>query len=190
MRVFAITILLLSAALLIACTGYFSGRETVNSNQANASANTLAENTNIDPNVNAELANANANIQNTPVKRPPPTPKEEPLTRTAPDDSVITAENNPEGDLVETRIFKNHDMLAKVERILTASRRGGSVRVFLKNGRVYEVPVARLKNVLNETPEEIIRTVGGETMATGSQPAAGKTPEPRPANTASTPQRQ
>jgi hypothetical protein len=189
-RIFAITILLLSAALLIACTGYFSGRDTANSGPANASANNLAENANIDPNGNAELANANANIQNIPVKRPPLAPKQEPLTRIAPDDSVITAENNPEGDLVETRVFKNHDMLAKVERVLTASRRGGRVRVFLKNGRVYEIPVARLKNVLNETPEEIIKTVGGETMATGSQPAAGKTPEPRPANTASTPQRQ
>ena len=190
MRVFLITILLLSAALLIACTGYFSGHDTANSNRENASANTLVESTNVDPNVNAELANANANIQNIPVKRPQPAPKEEPLTRTAPDDSVITAENNPEGDLVETRIFKNHDMLAKVERVLTASRRGGSVRVFLKNGRVYEIPVARLKNALNESPEEIIRTVGGETMANGSQPVPGKTPEPRPANTASTPQRQ
>ena len=190
MRVFAITILLLVTALLIACTGYFSGRETANSGSANEAVNSLAENANVDPNANAELANANANIQNIPVKRPPPTPKEEPLTRIAPDDSVITAENDPEGDLIETRVFRNHEMLAKVERVLTASRRGGSVRVFLKNGRVYEIPVARLKNALNESPEEIIRTVGGETMATGAQPAPGKTPEQRPANTASTPQRQ
>jgi hypothetical protein len=188
-RVFGITILLLFTALLIACTGYFSGGDTANSNQADTGANSLAGNANFDININAEMVNINANILNAPVKRPPSTPKQDPLTRVAPDDSIITAENNPEGDLVETRVFKNHDMLAKVERVLTASRRGGSIRVYLKNGRVYEIPVARLKNALNESPEEIIKTVGGETMATGS-PAAGKTPEQRPANTASTPQRQ
>jgi hypothetical protein len=169
MRFFTTTILLFFTAILFACGGYFSTPDNTNSNQANSIA---PENTNIDANANLDLSNTNSNIQNLPVKRPSPTPKTDPLTRSAPDDSVITAENDAEGDLVETRIFKNHEMLAKVERILTASRRDGSIRVFLKNGRVYEIPVSRLKNVLNESPEEIIKTVRGE--ATAGSPAANK----------------
>ncbi len=132
MRLVGITILLVFTASLFACGGYYAGSNSANSNQANgAQTNSIAEDSNLDANANMEdLANANTNIQNSiPLKRPV-APKPEMLTRPAPDDSEITAENNAEGDLVETRIFKNHDMVAKVERILTASRRNGSVRIF------------------------------------------------------------
>ena len=156
-------------AILFACTGYFSASNQANSNMANSQVTSPPEDQNVEANANTEdLANANANIQNLPVKRPPLSPKPEPLTRTAPDDSVITAENNADGDLVETRVFKNHDMLAKVERILTASRRGGTLRVFLKNGRVYELPAGKLKNALSDSPDEIIKSVGDETVTAGS----------------------
>jgi hypothetical protein len=183
MRTLGITILLTLTALLIACSGYFTASDNANSNQANSANAVVAENTNIDANANIDLANANANIVNVPAKRPTLTPKPEPLTRDAPDDSVITAENDTDGDLVETRIFKNHEMLAKVERVLTASRREGTIRVFLKNGRVYEFPVGRLKNVLSESPETIIRSVGSEALATGATgtQASNKAPaEPKP----------
>jgi hypothetical protein len=169
MRLFATTILLLLTAILFACTGYFSASNQANSNLANSQVISLPEDQNVEANANTDdLANANANIQNLPVKRPPLSPKPEPLTRIAPDDSVITAENNADGDLVETRVFKNHDMLAKVERILTASRRGGTLRVFLKNGRVYELPAGKLKNALSDSPDEIIKSVGDETVTAGS----------------------
>lgn len=197
MRWISTTILLLFTAILFACGGYFSGSNPANSNQSNSPANSLsAENNNINANVE-DMANANANIQNLPIKRPTPSPKPEALTRTGPDDSVITAENNEQGDLVETRVFKNHDMLAKVERILTASRREGNIRVFLKNGRVYEFSVGRLKNALNESPEEIIKAVGGEAAAAGQQTgnraqtdSKNGSGAARTANTASTPQKQ
>ena len=197
MRWIAATILLLFTAILFACGGYFSGSNPANSAQSNSPANSLsAENNNINANVE-DMANANTNIQNLPIKRPTPLPKPEALTRTGPDDSVITAENNEQGDLVETRVFKNHDMLAKVERILTASRREGNIRVFLKNGRVYEFPVGRLKNALNESPEEILKAVGGEAAAAGQQAtnraqtdSKNGSGAARTANTAPTPQKQ
>jgi hypothetical protein len=198
MRTLAITILLLFTAMLFACSGYFSASNNTNSNQANSETNPApAENADIDANADMD-ANANANlINNAPVKRAPAPPKNDLLTRDAPDDSVITAENDPDGDLVETRIFKNHDMVAKVERILPSSRREGSVRVFLKNGKVYEFPVSRLKNALKDSPDEIVKTVGETVVATGTGPAAanraatdGKGNPATSANTAATPRKQ
>lgn len=165
------TILLTLAAILFACCGYFADSNAANSGQVNAGqANANSPDGNLDANANMDLANANANIQNSvPARRPAPA-KTDPLVRPAPDDSEIIAENNTDGDLVETRIFKNHDMIAKVERILTASRRDGRVRIFLKNGRVYELPVSKLKNALKDSPGDIIKAVGSDAMVAAGQP--------------------
>jgi hypothetical protein len=197
MRTVNLIILLTFTTTLFACGGYYAESNANNTNQANSDQVNLTYDSNIDSNINLE-ANANADLQDAvPVKRPVPA-KPDPLVRPAPDDSEITAENNPEGDLVETRIFKNHDMIAKVERILTASRSNGRVRVFLKNGRVYEVPVSKLKNALKESPDEIIKAVSGDVTTTAAQAAnraqidarGGSGANTSSANTGATPQKQ
>jgi hypothetical protein len=140
---------------------------------------------------------ANENIQNSaPPKRVVKVkPEETPLS--APDDSEITFENNAQGELVETRIFKNHDMVAKVERTQSAAKKDASIKVYLKNGKVYEIPAGRIKDVLKESPEEIIKAVGGD-VAAAMQPANKAQTETKSgagaantaaANTAATPEK-
>lgn len=166
--------------MLFACGGYFSSSNGTISNQANSAQANTAPDANANFDANIDLANANANVTNVVPVRRQPTPKPQPLTRQAPDDSVITAEIASQGDLVETRVFKNHDMVAKVERILPPSRTSsGSVRVFLKNGKVYEVPASKLKNALSGTPDDIIRAVGGDSATATSTPVNRTQTDPR-----------
>lgn len=183
-------VLLFSTALLFACGGYFSSSDNSNAysaNQAQANVEPPVD-ANFDANANANLANVNANVTNVVPTRRQPTPKPQPLTRIAPDDSVITAENNTQGDFVETRVFKNHDMVAKVERILPPSRTSsGSVRVFLKNGKVFEVPASRLKNALSGTPDDIIKAVGGDSATATSTPVNRPQNDPRGGTTTAAP---
>jgi hypothetical protein len=198
MRNLAITILLALTATLVACSGFFSASNSSNSNAANAELVAAPDdNANLDIDADLEDANANANVVNAlPARRPLSTPTPDLLAREAPDDSVITAENDPDGDLVETRIFKNHDMVAKVERVLPASRRDGTIRVFLRNGKVYEFPVSRMKNALKDSPDDIVRSVGDTVVAAEAQAsnkAAAETknaPGMPAANAAVTPRKQ
>ena len=174
MKLVKLTILLSFSAVLFACGGNSTGSNSpANSNAANAAQTTssLADPAN-SANSDANIADpANANIQNSaPPKRVVKVkPEETPVP--APDDSEITAENNAQGELVETRIFKNHDMVAKVERTQNASKKDASIKVYLKNGKVYELPAGKIKDVLKESPEEIIKAVGGDVAATAAQGA-------------------
>lgn len=174
MRLVKLTILFSFSALLVGCGGNSTGSNvTVNSNAANTPQANLAEASNgngADANA-ADAANANTQNSAPPKRAVKVKPEETPLQ--APDDSEITLENNAQGELVETRIFRNHDMVAKVERTQNTAKKDASIKVYLKNGKVYELPAGKIKDVLTESPEEIIKAVGGD-VAAASQ-AANKT---------------
>jgi len=142
-----------------------------------ANANTVAA-TNTQPsgeilpyngvqNLNPNAFNASGdNLKVVPYK---PKPGELPYgTRTAPDDSVVST-NSRGQDFVETRTFKNHPTLAKVEKIMDGKTT--NYKVFLKNGKVVDAPADKMSNFAAMSPVTILAAIGIEP----SVPAAANT---------------
>ena len=128
-----------------------------------------------EPNANAEIpVNANQtiiqnvaiskdNVRNWGAKRKgakentPIAGKIEEATTAAPDDSEITSRMNDKGEPLETRVFKKHKVLAKVER---TDLNNQNVKVYLKNGRVLNLPEGKVENFLTASADEILKAVG------------------------------
>ena len=77
----------------------------------------------------------------------------------APDDSTFSAEMNGKGQPVETRTFKSHPVLAKVEKI-TMSTRDYVFKIYLKNGKVIESKSDDLKDFRVIAPLNILDAIG------------------------------
>lgn len=175
------------------------GRSTANKNSANSDAANAVpvstpQTTQIaTPDESLGLsADSNASaLVNMPVRRAPKKARPED-SDLLPDDSDFSLDENAVGDIVETRVFKDHDLMAKVERTQASAKSAASVKVFLKNGKVYEMPVGKLKDVLRESPDDIIKALGpdagkpaAETKTSGTssnnavQSAAPAPPKPR-----------
>ncbi len=135
-----------------------------NSNQANA--NTLAA-TNSNPpggmmpyngvqNINPNAFNAsNDNLKVIPYQ---PKKGEMPYgTRIAPDDSIISSASRGK-DFVETRTFRSHAVLAKVEKIMDGKTT--KYKVFLKNGKVVDAPAEKMTDFAANSPEGILGAIG------------------------------
>ncbi|MGI9056349.1 MAG: hypothetical protein ACR2F2_11170 [Pyrinomonadaceae bacterium] len=170
MNIAAKTILILIIA--IAYTGCWGNATETNSTTVNNnssiqgnSANTLtaANGETVQPVYNGEMkeiadgfpvpANADVTIVNTNQSRD--TMREKP----APDDSTFSAEMNGKGQPVETRTFKSHPVLAKVEKI-TMSPRDYVFKIYLKNGKVVESKSDQLKDFRVISPINILDAIG------------------------------
>ena len=77
----------------------------------------------------------------------------------APDDSTFSAEMNGKGQPVETRTFKSHPILAKIEKI-TMSPRDYVFKIYLKNGKVVESKSDDLKDFRVIAPLNILDAIG------------------------------
>ncbi len=77
----------------------------------------------------------------------------------APDNSEITTEMNKQGQPIETRTFKSNPLLAKVERIYTTLD-NPTVRVYLKDGKVINLPKGKIDNIFSASAQEILNAVG------------------------------
>jgi len=82
-----------------------------------------------------------------------------PLTTAAPDNSEISGTMNDQGVPIETRAFKNNPLLAKVEKIYTNAN-NPSIKVYLKNGKVINVPPDKIGNPSTASANEILVAVG------------------------------
>lgn len=91
----------------------------------------------------------------------------------APDDSTFTAEMNEKGQPVETRTFKSHTVLKKVEKI-TMSPRDYVFKIYLKNGKVVESKSEKLKDFRVISPLNILDAIGIKPPPTKSDPNASK----------------
>ncbi len=81
------------------------------------------------------------------------------LLTAAPDNSEIYTEMNQQGQSVEMRIFKNNPSLDKVVRThLTAENQ--QVKIYLKNGKVIDLPKDKFDNVFDVSADEILSSVG------------------------------
>lgn len=132
-----------------------------NTNPANANA---AAATNSNPpgmqpyngNINPNAFNAtNDNLK---VIKYEPKKDELPYgSRAAPDDSVISSGSRGT-DFIETRTFKNHAVLAKVEKIMDGKTE--KYKVYLKNGKVVDAPADKMKNMQSLAPANILEAIG------------------------------
>jgi hypothetical protein len=109
-------------------------------------------NGNINPNA---FNGANTNLKVTKYE-----PKKDELpygSRTAPDDSIISSGSRGK-DFVETRTFRNHPVLAKVEKIMDGKTE--KYKVYLKNGKVIDAPADKMSNYAALAPVNILDIIG------------------------------
>ena len=90
--------------------------------------------------------------ENTPIAG-----KIEAATTAAPDNSEVLSRMNAKGEPVETRIFKNHRILTKVER---TDLNNQNIKVHLKNGKVANLPEGSVENFLTASADDILKAVG------------------------------
>lgn len=75
----------------------------------------------------------------------------------APDNSEVSSRMNDKGEPLETRVFKNHSVLIKVERTNLDNR---NVKIYLKNGKVLNLPESKADNFLTASADDILTAVG------------------------------
>lgn len=128
---------------------------------ANSLAATNANSTGIQPYNGAQNLNPNAfNATNDNLKIVKYEPKKDELpygSRNAPDDSVISSGSRG-ADFLETRTFKNHPTLDKVEKIMDGKT--DKYKVYLKNGKVVDAPADKMSNFAAMSPVSILEAVG------------------------------
>lgn len=167
---------ILSATLTaFGCGGAATNDTGANANTAtvvnNAAANPIATNAGGIPNQPIQAAtnsripgipNAPANLivsKNDPTR----SPNVKMDGRPAPNDSEITT--SLAQDVVQTRTFKTNKQIAKVEVIGSDKK---TVRVYLRDGKVRDLPDGKIGDALSESPENILKAV----TASGVEPPA------------------
>lgn len=75
----------------------------------------------------------------------------------AADNSEVISTLNEKG-AVETRIFKSHPVLAKIEK--TTYGRDIQLKVYLRNGKVVDLPLEKIKNFAGDSAAEILQAAG------------------------------
>ena len=164
---------LLFTAILFVLSGCSSNSETnqaangmspaANSKPANADS-LAATNSNppgAQPYNGIQNLNPNAfNATNDNLKVIPVQPKKDEMpygSRTAPDDSIISSGSRGR-DFVETRTFKSHAVLDKIEKIMDGKTT--KYKVYLKSGKVVEAPAEKMTNFAVTSPEGILDAIG------------------------------
>ncbi len=112
---------------------------------------------------------ANANVTVVDTNQAKDTMREKP----APDDSTFSAEMNGKGQPVETRTFRSHPVLKKVEKI-TMSPRDYVFKIYLKNGKVVESKSDQLKDFRVISPLNILDAIGMKPPPPKPEPNAPK----------------
>lgn len=165
--------IIIFAIALSGCTSAPQANAPTNANSNQVNANTVAATnpnpSGIQPYNGVQNLNPNAfNATNDNLKVIPYQPKKDELpygSRYAPDDSVISSGSRGK-DFVETRTFRNHDVLNKVEKIMDGKTT--KYKVYLKNGKVVDAPADQMGNFAAMAPINILEVIG---MKPKTQPA-------------------
>lgn len=93
----------------------------------------------------------------------------ETIKNIAPGDSEISSTMNSQGVPIETRTFKNDPLLDKVEKIL-ADPKNPQVKIYLKNGKVVNLPASKIGDSAIVSANEILIAAGAipKTAPSGS----------------------
>lgn len=150
-------------------------KTNVNSNNSDIAAVNQINNSEVQTDTNnytiQNMAVSKQNVRNWGAKRVGPAnaaPIESvPMAYPAPDNSEIssTMKNNVP---TEIRTFKNNSMLIKTEKSF-ADVRNPLIRVYLKNGKVVNVPPGKISNTATASADEVLSAAG-----ITSKPAAPK----------------
>jgi hypothetical protein len=163
-------ILLTNTVIFNACSSSVkqANSNNSNSNPAANSTNQIVQTAPANIVANAEAERRNQEVFNQPGNKNIPTVvgnletdknNEYKEGRPAPDDSTFNSTMNAKGQFVETRTFKNHPQLAKVERVfVTPSEK--KIFVYLKNGKVIEVADEKLPTFQATVPGTILQAAG------------------------------
>ena len=89
----------------------------------------------------------------------PVDPNAETILTVAPDNSVITTSMNKDGAPIETRTFKSHPTLLKIERVYT-DLKNPTIKVFLKNGKTFDLPKEKITDIFNVPADDILKAAG------------------------------
>ncbi|MCY7346355.1 MAG: hypothetical protein LH614_09070 [Pyrinomonadaceae bacterium] len=81
------------------------------------------------------------------------------LVTAAPDNSEVSSGMNVKGQPLETRVFKGHPQLAKIER-LYVTMENPTLTVYLKNGKKIIVPNGKINNPLTDSADAILKAAG------------------------------
>ncbi len=169
MKKFILLTAFVNLIFLSACSGDAVVTNTGNVNAQNANANTVVvqeintnlvqkkgwQNSNLDANqINVvPQANGNKNVKVMPNEAP------------APYDSSVSTTMNKDGRFLETRTFRKDPLIQKVERIQEEKK----VKVYLKNGKVVELPYDKGSTLFQGGAPQDILTAAGIKSATVPQ---------------------
>ncbi len=90
-----------------------------------------------------------------------------------PDNSEMSTQSKG-ASFVETRKFLSHPQLDKLERVINSGD-DIKVKIYLKNGKVYEIEKGKLKDYKKDSAAVILKAVGIEPAARPSSEADSKT---------------
>ena len=109
---------------------------------------------------NSELSGGltGRNLRGKTADSAPLDPHADTILTVAPDNSVISTSMNERGAPVETRTFKNHPTLLKVERVYN-DLKNPTIKVFLRNGKTYDLPKEKINDIFNVSADEILKAV-------------------------------
>ncbi|MCS6874028.1 MAG: hypothetical protein NZM17_05050 [Pyrinomonadaceae bacterium] len=77
-----------------------------------------------------------------------------------------------EKGVTETREFKNHPQLAKIEKFTQG--KNSTVKAYLKDGRVLQIPANKIRDFAQDTAEQILMAAGIKTV---TKPVENQTKE-------------
>lgn len=165
-------LLLATSFILFASCSSPVSEQTANIYNANSNV-LIASNTNSEmiPHEGIDANQFNNNTSDISVVNRTPSSNDPQMgPRTAPDNSLVNTTQRSDGSFAETRTFKDHPELSKVERVTNGAK--VTVKVYLKNGKVIEVPKEKLQEFQILAPGNIL-------LAAGIKPAVPQPKNPK-----------
>ncbi|MGC2235071.1 MAG: hypothetical protein WA584_02845 [Pyrinomonadaceae bacterium] len=166
MKKFILLTVFINFIIFTACSSETSGTKPVNTANSNT-ANVNAANNSVavvdTDNANVPPGNADFNIQqavNRKIVNAPPNYKEpgavKPAAVAAPYNSTMVSTMSKQNEFLEIREFQGDPLLLRVER----TQQNQKIKLFLKNGKVIEMPYDKNALFLVASPNELLSAAG------------------------------
>lgn len=182
-----ISALTVSAAVSAACTSASAPAASNANSNANSSVAVLQNDVNPIANVPASTPAANSAVPGIPdapanmnISKSDPTRNakvQNSVLASAPDNSEITVSLGQYP--VETRTFKSHPQLAKVEKIQDVANKKTTVKIYLRNGQVKQVPENITLEPMSASAADILQ-IAQNAPAAKPEPKMENPPLPAP----------
>ena len=137
-------------------------KKVLNTNSQNANTQTIENGSVVDAPVvvgeNSNLVQSNSPMNTNRRKIEKSNTNEQPKTTMipAPHNSSVATTMNDKGEFIQIRIFNSDAQIQKIEMNANTKK----VKVFLKSGKVLDVPTGKTFDFINASPQEILIAVG------------------------------